>query len=153
MQETSVYVLLDPRDRRVRYVGISKHPHVRLYAHSLVNLGGCFTTAKRLWRKALAELGLQPAMEVVFSAPRCAALAEEARLIHHYAREYARQGCSGSLTDLTNGARYLPRGMRYHPLGVHERAFDGLGWVECERMIIEAELAIQPADAWGMRAF
>ena len=62
---TSIYVLRDPRNGNVRYVGKSVAPGTRFVSH-LNDPTGCL---KALWIEELAEEGVQPVMQVVEVVP------------------------------------------------------------------------------------
>jgi len=57
----SVYLLIDPRDHRIRYVGKSTNPTARLAAH----LRDRSTTRKANWLRTLTAAGLRPTLTVV----------------------------------------------------------------------------------------
>ncbi len=55
-----VYALIDPTDRQIRYVGISRDPNKRLYRHCH-NPGKCTSE----WIQGLRARGLQPEIFVL----------------------------------------------------------------------------------------
>lgn len=62
-EEWSVYVLLDPRDVAVRYVGKTTHPDRRLREHlSCKDLGN---PGKNTWIRELLDLALEPLLQIV----------------------------------------------------------------------------------------
>jgi hypothetical protein len=78
----AVYVLIDPRDNDVRYVGITDNPDRRLEEH-LSGRGG--NIPKRIWIKELCQLGLAPTMQLLETGlSLSAAMERENSLIQHY---------------------------------------------------------------------
>jgi predicted GIY-YIG superfamily endonuclease len=71
---TSVYVLRDPRDGAVRYVGMSRSPHRRLAGHLRGNSGPWC----KAWIRSLQRQGLEPSLEIhgTYSSRARASLAE-----------------------------------------------------------------------------
>lgn len=63
---TFIYVLNDPRDGRVRYVGKSDNPHKRWIQHC-IKLGS--RTHKVHWIQELKSLGLKPELEILEEVP------------------------------------------------------------------------------------
>ena len=61
-QDYCIYVLIDPRDQRPRYIGRSRDPAARLRAHVR---GGGHGIARRAWLAELHQLGLSPSLEVL----------------------------------------------------------------------------------------
>lgn len=62
-QTFAIYVLLDPRDKRPRYIGRSVNPAARTAAHA--SSGGGHGVARRAWLGELRALGLSPVCEVL----------------------------------------------------------------------------------------
>lgn len=62
LRSYSVYVLRDPRDMRIRYVGMSCNPAKRFKQHT-----GCPYDLKRAWVLELRALGMRPHLQVLFS--------------------------------------------------------------------------------------
>lgn len=60
--EHAIYVLIDPRDGTVRYVGKSVDPAARLVGHA-ANHGG--SRQKRAWIADMRRAGVEPRMEIV----------------------------------------------------------------------------------------
>lgn len=58
-----IYVLIDPRDGEIKYVGCSTNPAVRARNHMAI-MGG---SKKDLWISELKALNLKPSYEVLFS--------------------------------------------------------------------------------------
>lgn len=65
-----VYLLIDPRDNIVRYVGTSTAVRIRVYGH----LSSCarrgtraYVTRKNKWLRELKKLGLRPIVEIAYS--------------------------------------------------------------------------------------
>jgi hypothetical protein len=57
-----VYVLVDPRDESIRYVGRTSAPHLRATTHA------CQSSSrgdKAMWTAELLSLGLRPRLEIV----------------------------------------------------------------------------------------
>lgn len=62
MKETySIYTLTDPRDQSVRYVGMTKQPHIRHRQH----LTAPDSTEKGQWVKELLLIGMLPIFSVI----------------------------------------------------------------------------------------
>ncbi len=59
-REYQVYALIDPRDKTIRYVGISKDAYVRLAQHL-----NEVENHKRAWLFDLKQQGLQPDIEIL----------------------------------------------------------------------------------------
>jgi predicted GIY-YIG superfamily endonuclease len=76
-----VYALVDPRDSKTRYIGVTKSPKSRFDNH-------CYgsTQSTRKWAKDLKALGLRPVMIVLqlCPTPQQAALAEEYWIRHFF---------------------------------------------------------------------
>jgi hypothetical protein len=64
----NVYHLVDPRDKSVRYVGMTKNPKNRLRSH-IAEAKERNNTSKKKWIRELLSLGMQPVMAVVGMAP------------------------------------------------------------------------------------
>jgi hypothetical protein len=60
-----IYVLRDPRDDSVRYVGRTKNPERRYQSHLYKKYDGSFIHARRDWILELRSIGLRPRMELV----------------------------------------------------------------------------------------
>lgn len=87
-EDYSIYVLVDPRDNQVRYVGRTTNLEQR-YKQHLVPINGS-TLEKRDWIQELRQLGLQPLLSVIDSADnRADASAKETHWIHHYTQSGA----------------------------------------------------------------
>lgn len=61
MKTTFIYILVDPRDDKVRYIGKSNNPKKRLEGH----LGDKKKTHKCNWIKSLTTLNLRPIIETI----------------------------------------------------------------------------------------
>lgn len=59
-----VYLLVDPRDGEIRYVGGSKSPKTRLRFHMWESLNN---RPKYQWLKGLKDIGLKPNLEILLS--------------------------------------------------------------------------------------
>lgn len=63
MQKTyTIYKLVDPRDKTIRYVGMTTNPELRLGQHIYTKQGN---TKKDAWIKDLRENGYKPQMETI----------------------------------------------------------------------------------------
>jgi hypothetical protein len=94
---TFIYVLLDPRDNGIRYVGLSAYPKQRYIFHC--ETAGKTNTPKGRWICALKRLGLMPVLSIRYELPtRDRAIVLEARLIK------ALRACKGD--RLTNSEQY-----------------------------------------------
>ena len=62
-----LYVLKDPFDKKVRYVGATKNPKSRFYQHikDAKKKKKTAKTKKQKWISGLLERGLQPLIEVI----------------------------------------------------------------------------------------
>lgn len=60
-----VYILIDPRDIGIKYVGCSTNPAVRVRNHMAINPYS--ESKKDLWLGELKSLNLKPLYEVLFS--------------------------------------------------------------------------------------
>lgn len=80
IRDAHIYILVDPRDNAVRYVGRTVNPHDRLKQHLGKNTG----KAKQEWLIELAAAGLSPVFKVVETVPykRCK-LAEQFWIVYH----------------------------------------------------------------------
>lgn len=60
-----IYVLVDPRDSRIHYVGRTHQPKLRLRGHLADARNGKATPKRTKWIQRLAEQGLAPVMVTV----------------------------------------------------------------------------------------
>ena len=67
METTNIYILIDPRDNKVRYVGKANNVSQRYKAH--LNRARKHQIHKANWIKQLKELNLKPILEVVDIVP------------------------------------------------------------------------------------
>lgn len=67
MKTTNIYVLIDPRDNKVRYVGKANNVSQRYRAH--LNRARKHQIHKANWIKQLKEKGLKPQLEVIDVVP------------------------------------------------------------------------------------
>jgi len=67
METTNIYILIDPRDNKVRYVGKANNVSQRYQAH--LNKARKHQIHKASWIKQLKELNLRPILEVVDIVP------------------------------------------------------------------------------------
>lgn len=93
MTSAFLYLLVDPRDEAVRYVGVTSNPSRRLYQH----LRADKETHRDRWIRSLQALGLLPRMDIIFEAKTL----EGAYLLERYAIEQLRKWAD--LTNLTEG--------------------------------------------------
>ncbi len=64
------YALVDPRDSKIRYIGITKHLKLRLTEHIRIAKNDSDTNIhKRSWIKQLLNLGLEPIFIILESCP------------------------------------------------------------------------------------
>lgn len=91
-----IYILIDPRDGEVRYVGWTTRPRSRLGVH-LCNARRGESYYVSRWIASLLAEGLQPAMRVIEAGDGCGYAQAERGWIAHYRV----QGCR--LTNLTDG--------------------------------------------------
>jgi hypothetical protein len=90
-----IYVLIDPRDDAVRYVGKANDPKVRLDRH----LRDKRDTHKQRWINVLKSLELKPIMQVIEEVPYDLWAERECYWIEYYRS----QGCN--LTNSTEGGK------------------------------------------------
>lgn len=64
---TNIYILIDPSEQQVRYVGKCNDPNERYKAHK--NGARDIGTHKRNWVESLKRKGLKPIMEIVDNIP------------------------------------------------------------------------------------
>jgi hypothetical protein len=67
METTNIYILIDPRDNKVRYVGKANNVSQRYKAH--LNRARKHQIHKASWIKQLKDLGLKPIIEVIDVVP------------------------------------------------------------------------------------
>ena len=67
MQTTNIYVLIDPRDEKIRYVGKANNVSQRYQAH--LNKARKHQIHKANWIKQLKDLSLKPIIEVIDVVP------------------------------------------------------------------------------------
>lgn len=89
-----IYVLVDPRDNRVRYVGKSINPKARLQNHLSKNSGN---ELKDAWLHELKSLGLKPEMKII---DKCKSYDWQSHEIY-WIKEYRRK--EKDLTNLSDG--------------------------------------------------
>lgn len=94
----TIYVLRDPRDGAIRYVGQTVQPMERMQAHLADTRKGCQYRCHR-WMRLLAAAGLRPNMEIVECVDAGQADEAEMRWIAHY------RGNGADLTNHTVGGR------------------------------------------------
>jgi hypothetical protein len=64
-QDIYIYVLIDPRDLEVRYVGKTNNPKERLRAHVSPHVYMRTNNLKCIWTEELKALGLKPIMSIL----------------------------------------------------------------------------------------
>lgn len=64
----SIYHLVDPVDRSVRYIGKSTNPRARYRTHCK-EAAARQDTAKQLWISQLARIGLKPVLIIIATYP------------------------------------------------------------------------------------
>lgn len=74
-----VYVLRDPRTKKVHYVGTTVNPQSRLWQHMSMQYPG--NVAKNAWIRDLIDHGLKPELLVVEECQHIEAFAAEKRWI------------------------------------------------------------------------
>lgn len=114
LARSHIYVLRDPRDGAIRYVGQTVQPKERLQAHMADTRKGCQYRCHR-WTRALVAAGFLPIMEIVEHIPGEQADAAEIRWIAHY------RGLGADLTNHTAGGRGF-RGHKPSKEAVEKRA-------------------------------
>lgn len=63
MKTTNIYILIDPRNQQIRYVGKTNNPDERFKNH--MNRGHNKLSHKRNWIESLKKLGLKPIMQII----------------------------------------------------------------------------------------
>jgi len=77
-----IYVLKDPRNDEIYYVGCTKNIHQRFKAH--LNPARDLVTPKRQWIKELRELGLKPILSILEDVDDDNSLIREKYYIQHF---------------------------------------------------------------------
>lgn len=98
MTAVSIYVLRDPRDNSVRYVGQTRDAKNRINGHIR---DARLNNPKGMWTAELLKLGLKPKMEILLQVEEDEADHAEAALIQSYASE----GCNLLNHDGLHGRR------------------------------------------------
>ena len=93
MKNTYIYILIDPRDDNVRYVGKSDNPSIRFNRH----IRDRAHTHKTNWIKQLSELGLLPKIKIIDEVP----IENWQHWERYYISYYRNIGCK--LVDITEG--------------------------------------------------
>ena len=103
MSKYSIYHLVDPENKIVRYVGKSVSPRARLASH-IKESQTKQNTAKKQWIKSLFDRGLKPVMIIVNSFDNePAARVAESREVHRHIKTIY------NIHDPRKGARDLKR--------------------------------------------
>lgn len=77
-----IYLLVDPLDNDVCYVGSTKEPKTRFSDHVYLARKG--KTKCAAWFRDLSELGRQPAMRIIETCPECYGIYREAYWMDYY---------------------------------------------------------------------
>lgn len=64
MSERCIYALIDPRDGKVKYVGSSRLPKLRLYQHGRINPTE-HRTPLVAWKKSMIDDGCKPIVRIL----------------------------------------------------------------------------------------
>jgi GIY-YIG catalytic domain-containing protein len=108
----SIYALVDPRDRKVRYVGRTRAPKRRL--SSLLCAPAIDNRRRHNWIKRLAARGLVPTMIILETCSLLRSPVVEAKWIqHHGSRGTLYNGTQVGVTDLRLNMS-IRRGERWH---------------------------------------
>lgn len=67
--EMFIYVLIDPRNLEIRYVGKTNNPKERMRAHISPHIYMRHNNKKCIWIEELRSIGLRPTMQVMTSCP------------------------------------------------------------------------------------
>lgn len=107
----SIYTLADPRTHQIRYVGISKHVHLRFRQH-MARRGDNMN--KEEWIQDLAEHSLAPVLNVIATGLTCEeAQLQEYQLIKQYYKSGEPLTNSDGITSRSlRGIASAPRGPR-----------------------------------------
>lgn len=95
METTSIYILRDPRNNEVRYVGKANNPFERYRNHN--NQGRDKNTHKRNWINELRKDKLKPILEIIDTVP----VDKWKEYEKFYIKKYIEEGCN--LVNYTNG--------------------------------------------------
>lgn len=93
LRKWHIYILKDPRDQSVRYVGWTKDPKMRMTKH----LWCKDKNHKQHWINSLITLGFKPSMEVIETGLGVGHAEAERKWISHY------RGLGCRLTNATDG--------------------------------------------------
>lgn len=92
-----VYVLVDPRDGEIRYVGATEHLKIRFRSHIIDGSDSRPIGAKQAWLMELLDDSKEPIMEPIAS---CSSKSGVADLERYWIRMFRSIGC-----PLTNGMK------------------------------------------------
>lgn len=121
-RDIAIYLLVDPRDGRVRYVGQTRDPATRLAKHKEDVWGG-----RRDWLLDMRSNGIAPRMVTIGAVPeRLANLAERVVIAHYRAAGH----------PLLNAARWRPY---VHPYRVGRCRGATAAGQPCRRMAMRTE--------------
>lgn len=67
MRKTFLYILRDPRTKKIRYLGKSNNPRMRLNCHIRDARENPTSHHRRAWIRGLLNLGLRPEIEILCS--------------------------------------------------------------------------------------
>ena len=85
METVSIYVLIDPRDNEIRYVGKTERKlPVRLRDHIKESRSGKRSSWRNYWIAKLLRLGYQPSIQLVQAVPKTIWRSAEAYWIQYY---------------------------------------------------------------------
>lgn len=84
-----IYVLIDPRDLEVRYVGKTNNPYERMRSHVSPHVYMRHNNAKCIWTEELKQAGLQPIMDIL-----CTCKPEESELYEYRYYKLFKDGCN-----------------------------------------------------------
>jgi hypothetical protein len=98
-----IYVLIDPRNLAVRYVGKTNNPYERMRSHISPHIYMRHNNLKCIWTEELKSLGLNPIMQIL-----CTCKPEESELYEYRYYKLFKEGC-----DLLNSATILKETFQY----------------------------------------
>lgn len=98
-----IYVLIDPRNLEVRYVGKTNNPYERMRSHISPHIYMRHNNAKCIWTEELKAVGLEPIMQIL-----CTCKPDESELYEYRYYKLFKDSC-----DLLNSATISKETFQY----------------------------------------